>query len=226
MFTWRKLGKVFDPTALGQGKWMREFAQAPSVLLFDGFVRVYFSCRPFADAQGQYVSHLAYVDLNRSNLLEIVNVSKAPIAALGERGTFDEFGTYPASVIRSGDDIRIYYAGWTRCESVPFNAAIGVLVSRDGGDTFARLGAGPVLSYSPDEPFVLGSPKIRQYDGVWYLWYASGREWRRTDGRPEPTYEIRMASSDDGLNWTKHGRGVIERRLGADECQAAADVIF
>jgi hypothetical protein len=224
MFKWEKLGKVFDPTTGGRHAWMREFAQAPSTLICDDVVRVYFSCRPTADADGQYVSRLASIDLNRRDLREVVRVAEAPIIELGARGTFDEFGMYPASVIRTDEDIRIYYAGWTRCESVPFNAAIGVIVSRDGGATFSRLGPGPVLSYSPDEPFVLGSPKIRKFDGVWYLWYASGRRWARTDGRPEPVYEIRMASSPDGINWTRMGRGLIENRLDGDECQAAADV--
>jgi predicted GH43/DUF377 family glycosyl hydrolase len=224
MFEWTKLGQVFDPTTRRSVSWMQEFAQAPSALLFERFVRVYFSCRAAADERGQYVSRLAYIDLDRSNLLDVVNVSPTPIASLGDRGTFDEFGMYPASVIRSGDEIRLYYAGWTRCESVPFNAAIGVVVSRDGGETFARIGAGPVLSYSPDEPFVLGSPKIRKYGSVWYLWYASGRAWRRTDSRPEPVYQIRMARSDDGIQWTREGRSIVEQRLGGDECQAAADV--
>ena len=30
--------------------WLKEFAQGPATLVFDDFVRVYFSCRPKADA--------------------------------------------------------------------------------------------------------------------------------------------------------------------------------
>ena len=43
MFRWQKLGKIFDPTELKNYGWMDEFAQAPSSLIFDDFVRVYFS---------------------------------------------------------------------------------------------------------------------------------------------------------------------------------------
>ena len=46
---------------------MTEFAQAPSTLVFDDFLRVYFSCRPSPDQKGQYVSYSAFVDLNRKN---------------------------------------------------------------------------------------------------------------------------------------------------------------
>ena len=78
-------------------------------------------------------------------------------------------------------------------------------ISRDGGETFQRLGDGPVLPYSPDEPFLLGSPRIRKFDGRWQLWYVAGKEWRMTDGKPEPMYKIRMATSDNGIDWVKHG---------------------
>ena len=76
MFTWKKLGRVFDPTEIKDRAWLAAFAQAPAVLIFDDFVRVYFSCRPPADENGQYVSYSAYVDLNRKNLFEILNVKK------------------------------------------------------------------------------------------------------------------------------------------------------
>jgi sucrose-6-phosphate hydrolase SacC (GH32 family) len=145
---------------------------------------------------------------------------------LGKRGTFDEFGTYPVSVIQDHSQIRAYFSGFTRCESVPFNAAIGVAISNDGGLTFERLGDGPVLSFSPDEPFLLGSPRIRKFGESWQLWYVAGREWRKVDGKPEPVYKIRMATSNDGVNWQKEGRDLIPDKLGEHECQACPDVIF
>src|ERR1019366_996234 len=118
MFKWKKLGRVFNSQDVKGKDWLNEFAQAPSVLIFDKFIRVYFACRPLPDANDQYVSYSAFVDFNRNNLTEIVNIAKQPILKLGERGTFDEFGTYPTSVIRNGNEIIAYYGGWTRCESV------------------------------------------------------------------------------------------------------------
>ncbi|MEP7282106.1 MAG: hypothetical protein ABI696_09020 [Rubrivivax sp.] len=224
MFRWKKLGKVFDPAGVADRPWLQEFAQAPATLVLDDRVRVYFSCRPPADAQGQYVSHSAWVDLDRSDLFRVREVSDRPILELGQLGDFDEFGVYPVSVIRDGPRVRAYYAGWTRCESVPFNTAIGTAVSDDGGRSFQRLGRGPVLSYSPDEPFVLSGPKIRRFDGRYHLYYIAGRKWKRVDGRPEPVYKIRVALSDDGLHWRKLGRDLIESRVEEDEAQASPDV--
>lgn len=226
MFSWRKLGHVFDPERIDRPEWMREFAQAPATLVFDTFVRVYFSCRPPADAAGQYVSRAAYVDLKRDNLFEVVGVSPEPIMDLGGLGTFDQFGTYPTSVIRHGHEVRAYYGGWTRCASVPFDVAIGYAVSRDHGATFEKHGRGPVLGASLHEPFVISGPKIRRFGDRWCLWYIAGTKWIPTTGRAEPVYRIRMATSNDGLRWERAGRELIPARLEADECQASPDVIF
>ena len=226
MIIWEKLGRVFDPSKVEGKSWLQEFAQAPSTLVFDDFVRVYFSCRPQADKQGQYVSYSAYVDLDRKDLFKVLRVSDQPILPLGGLGEFDEFGTYPVSVIRNGDEVRAYYGGWTRCESVPFNVAIGLATSIDQGQTFNKFGNGPVLSYSPDEPFVLSGPKIRRFDNKWYLWYIAGRKWKMVDGRAEPVYKIRMATSDDGVGWVKLNKDIIKSRIEEDEAQASPDVFY
>lgn len=226
MFQWKKIAKVFTPQNVPGREWLREFAQAPAALIFDDHLRIYFSCRPPPDENGQYVSYSAYVDLSRADPTKVLRVAERPILGLGGLGEFDEFGTYPVSVIRNGDELRAYYAGWTRCESVPFNVAIGMAISRDEGDTFTKLGNGPVLSFSPEEPFILSGPKIRRFNDVWYLWYIAGRKWKMVDGRPEPVYKIRMASSSDGIHWIKVNKDLIENRVEEDEAQASPDVSY
>ncbi len=226
MFQWKKTGRIFHPLEVRNRDWLKEFAQAPCVLPFDEFVRVYFSGRPLPDAQGQYVSYSGFVDLDRKNLFSILHVSEEPILRLGGLGDFDEFGIYPVSVIRNGNQVYAYYAGWTRCESVPFNVAIGLGISQDGGVTFKKYGNGPILSYTPDEPFVLSGPKIRRFHNHWYLFYIAGRKWKRVDGRPEPVYKIRLATSADGILWNKFNQDLIESRVEEDEAQASPDVVF
>jgi len=224
MFKWKKIGKVFDPTEYKNDIWLNEFAQAPSVLEFEDYIRVYFSCRPKADEKGQYVSYSSYVDLDKENF-QVIDVAKKPILELGDIGTFDEFGTYPVSVIKSDNKYMAYYGGWTRCESVPFNVAIGYAES-DDGKIFKRLGNGPILSYSIDEPFILSGPKIRKFNDTFYLFYIAGRKWVIVNGKPEPIYKIRMAHSQDGIHWIKHNKDLIDNLLNENEAQASPDVIF
>ena len=225
-FRWKKLGKVFNPKNITNRNWLTEYAQAPATLVFDDFIRVYFSCRPAPDEKGQYVSYSAWLDLDRSNLFKIIQVAEHPILNLGSCGSFDEFGTYPVSVIRDGKLVRAYYAGWTRCESVPFNVSIGVALSEDDGVSFKKIGKGPVLSYTLEEPFILSGPKVRRFNNVWYLFYIAGSKWKLVSGRPEPVYKIRLATSEDGLNWRKLNKDLIDSRIEDDEAQASPDVFF
>jgi hypothetical protein len=226
MFHWKKIGKVFTPQEVTGRPWLKEFAQAPATLVFDDFLRVYFSCRPLADAHGKYVSYSAWVDLDRQDLFKVRDIATQPILNLGGLGEFDEFGTYPVSVMRDGNKVRAYYAGWTRCESVPFNVAIGMAISGDGGKTFERTGTGPILSCSPDEPFVLSGPKVRHFNGHWQLFYIAGRKWKMVDGRAEPVYKIRLATSEDGIHWRKFNQDLITSRIEEDEAQASPDVFY
>lgn len=227
MFKWKKLGKVFDPTKVKDIPWMHHYAQAPATLLFDDFVRVYFSTRTPADADGQFVSYGAYVDLDRKNLLNVKAISQKPIMPLGERGTFDEFGTYPISVIPDGDKVIAYYGGWTRPESVPFDVAIGMAISNDLGETFEKIGSGgPILGPGLKQPFIISGPKIRYINDRWFLYYIAGEKWLTDGERPEPVYKIRLAVSENGLAWNRSNEQIIALTTQINECQASPDVIF
>ncbi len=226
MFKWKKLGRIFNPTDIKGKAWLDEFAQAPATLIFDDFVRVYFSCRSKRDENGQFVSYSAFVDLDRKNLFNIINIAQAPVLKLGKKGCFDEFGTYPISVLRENKEIWAYYGGWSRCVAVPFNTAIGFAKSINNGESFEKLGNGPILSYSPDEPFNVGSVRIRKFDNLYYLFYVTGKKWLMVNGKPEMSLKIRMASSTDGLNWTKHNKNLILELNCETESQASPDVFY
>lgn len=225
MFRWKKLGRIFNPAEVKGRPWLHEFSQAPTTLVFEDFVRVYFSCRPAPDKSGQYVSYSTYVDLDRRDLQRVIRVADSPIMGLGELGAFDEFGVYPVSVIRAENRILCYYGGWTRCQSVPFTVAIGIAESLDNGSTFSRLGPGPLLASNPLDPYVVAGPRVRRFEGRWYIWYVAGTSWHEIDGRVEAVYKIRMADSEDGMNWCRNGADILSDRLGADECQASPDVL-
>lgn len=225
---WKKLGQVFDPATWNDGidrEWMKSHSQCTSALVFDNFVRIYFSSRYDKDKDGQATSVTAFLDVERNNLKKIIRVSENPVLPLGELGHFDENAIYPTSVIRHNGKVLLYYAGWSRCKSVPFNTSIGLAISDDDGETFARYGNGPILSAGPYEPFVLSGPKIRKFDGKFYLYYLAGCRWIENEGgSPEIIYKNRMAVSDDGINWKREDRNIISDIYDENECQAGPDV--
>ena len=205
---------------------MTSFAQAPSTLVFEDYLRVYFSTRPDPDSFGQFVSFTGFVDLDIADLTRIVRISEQPIMQLGGKGTFDEFGVYPFSAVRFGERILGFHGGWTRPSSVPFAVSIGASESFDGGASYVRLGPGPVISASPNEPFVISGPKIRLFNGALYMYYIAGKSWIETRRVPEPVYRIRMAVSSDGISWKREDRDLIVPLDDGDEAQASPDVFW
>ena len=223
---WKKHGRVFVPSQNSSLSWRKEFAQAPATLILKDRIRVFYSTRSTIEQSGQYTSYSSFLDVSLDDPSQIIYNHDEPILPLGGVGSFDEHGIYPFSAIQREDVVLGYYAGWHRCTSVPFNTAIGVCASRDGGRTFKKLGTGPILSYSPKEPFVISGPKIRRFNNTFYLFYIAGSEWILDNGKPEPIYKIRYATSNDGLTWTKANRSIIADKLDKHEAQASPDVFY
>ncbi|MEI7956684.1 MAG: hypothetical protein WCJ66_16080, partial [Verrucomicrobiota bacterium] len=110
---WKKLGKIFDPTQHTLPNQCVQFAQSPQALVFDNFVRIYFSTRALDPVNGKFLSHIAFVDMDK-NLRKVIGVSEQTVIPLGELGGFDEHGIFPMSVMRHGVDIYGYTCGWNR----------------------------------------------------------------------------------------------------------------
>jgi len=224
---WKKLGKIFDPTQHKLPNDCAQFAQSPQALVFDDFVRIYFSTRAVDKSNGKYLSHIAFVDFHK-NLRDVTRVSDKTVIPLGGLGCFDEHGIFPMSVIRHDDVVYGYTCGWNRRVSVSVDTAIGLAISRDEGLTFERIGDGPVLAASLHEPCLVGDGFVKVICGVFHMWHIFGIGWRKTSpgAPPDRTYKIGHATSSDGINWVKEeARQIISDRLGADESQALPTVI-
>lgn len=222
---WKKLGRVFNPVEHHLPDNCFEFAQSPQALLFDNFVRIYFSTRE-RDTSGKYLSHISFVDFD-FEFKNILNLSKETVISLGGLGCFDEHGIFPLNVLRHENKILGYIGGWSRRVAVSVETAIGLAVSHDQGETFTRVGAGPVLTASQYEPFLVGDPFVRVFNGTYHMWYIYGVRWIRESGHsvPERVYKIGHATSPDGVAWRKTSKQVIKDRLNIDECQALPTVI-
>ncbi|MCK9293996.1 MAG: hypothetical protein M0P70_02845 [Desulfobulbaceae bacterium] len=223
---WQKLGKIFDPTQHSLPNGCVQFAQSPQTLVFDDFVRIYFSTRAL-DSKGKFLSHIAFCDMHK-NLLDIIRVSDRTVIPPGGLGCFDEHGIFPMNVLRHGDAVYGYTCGWNRRVSVSVDTAIGLAISRDDGLTFQRIGDGPVLAASLHEPFLIGDSFVKVIGGVFHMWYIFGTCWKKftPDAAPDRTYKIGHATSNDGINWIKEeSRQIIPDRLGRDESQALPTVI-
>jgi predicted GH43/DUF377 family glycosyl hydrolase len=223
---WIKHGKIFNPLEYSLPSGCVQFAQSPQALIFDDFVRIYFSTRAL-DTNGKFLSHVAFVDMTK-NLRDIIRISEKPVIPLGNLGCFDEHGIFPINVVRYRDAIYAYTCGWNRRISVSVDTAIGLAISHDDGETFKRYGNGPVLSASLHEPCLVGDGFVKIIDDIFHMWYIFGTGWKQyaPDAAPDRTYKIGHATSENGIDWIKEEASrIIPDRLGPDESQALPTVV-
>lgn len=225
---WKKRGQLFDPTSHQfQDFDCNLFAQSPQAIVFDDYVRIYFSTRK-VDSNNQFLSIIRYLDFSK-DFLKIYSYSVKEIIDLGELGTFDEHGIFPFSPIKIDDKIFAYTCGWSRRISVPVETSTGYVVSYDNGHTFQRIGKGPVLTSSLNETCLVGDSFVKFFEGKFHMWYIFGKKWlQATVNEPAVrVYKIAYASSDDGINWLKNeSKQIITDVINEFECQALPSVEF
>jgi hypothetical protein len=222
---WKKRGMVFDFYNSPFRDRFVGFAQSPQVLVFDTFVRIYFSTR-LRSENGKFVSVVQFINMDR-DFRRISGYSNGDVIPPSKKGTFDEHGIFPINVVRHENRILAYTTGWTRRVSVSCDTGIGLAESFDNGETFVRYHDGPVLSSSLNEPYLVCDGFVRNFGGLWHMWYIYGTEWRiyTTGGQPERTYKIGHAVSSDGIQWKKEGAPVIAENY-PEECQALPTVLY
>lgn len=224
-FYWDKKGKIFNPDTISE--YIQKYAQVPTPIeLFDK-VRIYFTTRPDKTTGEQFVSYISFIEVEKNDFSKILYVNKSPVLQLGSSGEFDEFGTMPGSVlfIPERNEYWLYYTGWTRMQSVPFNTAIGLAISTDNGYTFKRFGKGPIIGDIYNEPYIHNGPRvIRINEFSWLMWYHGGIKWLNNNGKMESVYVIMYATSKDGITWKRTGEQIIPSVV-PDECQGTSPPI-
>lgn len=200
--------------------WINHHLQAPNSLVVGDKVRIFFSTR-LKDSEG-FTSLPGFFDLLMTDYEKITSHSSSPALDLGQLGSFDRHGVYPSSVIHSRGRYIMAYGGWSRPIAPRFDVSIGIAESLDG-EKFSRLYQGPVIGKSPRSSFIQASPKIREFDDLYHIFYIAGESWASNGQRYEPRYLIRHAVSSDLRHWELSDAPIIPQTVPL-ESQASPDV--
>jgi hypothetical protein len=195
---WEKQGKIFETPALHD--WDRSHAQVPVIdVLNDKVWRIYYATR---NAQNQ--CNTSFIEVEAGNPANVLYRHDRPIFELGAIGTFDDAGIMPSCILDVEGKKYMYYIGWNAGTTVGYRLAIGLAIS-DDGITFRKYSTGPVMDRSIVDNCLCASPFVIREDDGWKMWYVSGTHWELINGKPEPFYHIKYASSADGINWDREG---------------------
>ena len=198
---WTRRGLIFS--ASGQFGWMNSHAQVPTPIVVDDIIRIFFASR-----KENNESKISFLDVRKDDPREIVYIHEKPILLNGPPGSFDEHGLMPSSIYKYKDIYYLYYSGWSRRTSVPYSNLTGIAKSKDC-IKFEKIFEGPILSTNKLEPFSATSPCVQRLNNDFLMFYCSGTDWIKINGKFEHTYDIKLARSRDCLNWTQNGKTII-----------------
>jgi hypothetical protein len=207
---WTKQGLIYRPdTTL---TWQASHAALPTRLpLVGSQYRIFFSSR---DKDNR--AHVGRFDIDLASGATS-NPAREPVLAPGDWGHFDDHGVQACSIARADNgDLYLYYLGWNTGKKDPlFYAAIGLAVSRDGGETFSKFSPAPILQRSRFDPWMVSGGTVVRRGPEWLMYYLSGFKFEFTASGPISWYDIKIARSRDGIEWTRSGEVALP--LQADE---------
>ncbi|MFB3902680.1 MAG: hypothetical protein ACE15E_04450 [Acidobacteriota bacterium] len=142
-----------------------------------------------------------------------------PVFTPAEGEAFDNRGVDFPNIVRLNDNLwYMYYTGWgTWAEKGRIANRTGLAISWDGGRTWTRDGPDPILPLGEAGKWdsdLTGSVFVLREGDRWRMWYTAGR-YVSDSSAPQPIdIQIGLASSSDGIHWTRQPAPVLPTRKG------------
>ena len=189
---WEKKGLIFSCNFFDTG-----YAQDAFIDKLNNDVwRIYYSART-----KDVVSLPFYIDVEAGNPSNILTVVDKPLLLPGKPGTFDETGITMTSIVQTGDVKYLYYCGWNKRLTIPYALSIGVAVVKNNDTLYEKIYEGPIVDRSIHNPISVSAPMVIFDEGIFKMWYITFTEWIVVDGRQEPIFVIKYATSSNGIDW-------------------------
>jgi predicted GH43/DUF377 family glycosyl hydrolase len=198
LFNWKKIGKIVSP--LKNSYWTKSHCMLPTpVNIKKNIFRIFYTSR---NKQNQ--SFITFTDIKISDEIKIIKHANKPVLSPGQLGCFDDNGVTPSSVIKIGKKIYLYYVGWKPKSTTRYSLMGGLAISTNNGKTFKRYSRSSIFQNNDREPFqIMTAPYVIKTKNDWKLWYVSCEKWKDPN---YPIYNIKYASSKDGLKWKQTGK--------------------
>tara|TARA_R110001592_G_scaffold294462_4_gene564284 strand:+ start:7511 stop:8458 length:948 start_codon:yes stop_codon:yes gene_type:complete len=205
---WIKKGLIYVPDGIKE--WSKSHAQVPFAYRLNvDIIRIFFATR-----DKNSCSSTSFIDVNANNPSEVLYVHNKPVLEKGTRGSFDDSGTMPSWLLKIDNKLFLYYTAWNKSVEASYRLSIGLAVSEDNGLTFKKIFKGPVMDRSINDPIWVGQPCVRREDEMWKMWYLCCEKIEVIDEHPEPFYNVKYATSKDGVNWDRANEVCIDFDFG------------
>lgn len=182
-------------------------AQLPIVQQKEDCWRIYFTNR---NEDNQNVGN--YIDVDIGEPFAILD-EQLEVLVPGDPGDTDAAGVMPTAVYED----KLYYIGWTLRQDVPYYNYTSVAVN--------GYKLGPILPPDIVDKGYSGTICVTKINGEYVGYYLSCVDWLYDENQTlQPSYDIKIAWSLDGLDWVKSGKTAI--KLEGDEAGISAATVI
>jgi len=195
--TW--IDYIYNPIITSSNSYYDSYGVTqPQIIVENGLYKMYY----FGIVSGAH-KYVLYAE--SSDGLSWNKPFQYPILNPGESGSWDSWAVHPGAVFKDDDNIyKMYYYGYSNQYD---QWHIGLATSADGVNWIKY--PQPILYATSGWEYQIGSSSIIKKDGVYYLYYF---------GRYAPNYRIGVATSTDGINFTKYpGNPILSNTISWEE---------
>jgi predicted GH43/DUF377 family glycosyl hydrolase len=155
---------------------------APQIIFENGLYKMW-----YLGVASSATKYVLYAESNNgTNWTRPIN---HPVLYPGNYGTWDSWAVHPGAILKDGNEYKMYYYGYSNQYD---QWHIGLAISIDGinWEKYPQ----PILLGTSGWEYQIFTSSIIKRDSIYLLYYT---------GRNLPSYQIGVAISSDGINFTK-----------------------
>lgn len=126
------------------------------------------------------------------------NKTTSPVLDYGTPGSWDSYSLGSGAVIKEGSNYVMYYNGSSQLYG---QVSIGMAISTDG--IHWQKNSTPVITPDSSLQYYIGVESVIKENGKYYMYYGS------SPGYNYNAFSINLATSTDGVSWTKYSGNPI-----------------
>ncbi len=195
---WIKLGQIYKPQ-LTHPKLLSHAANPLALHLLGDVYRVYFNAR-----DDQKRSSVGFVDIDIIKQ-KVVYIHDKPVFVFGDEFSFYSHGVSIGNCYEVEGQKYILFMGWQCPANDHWRGEIGRLrVNQDFSLTLDN--SQPLMPLDEVDNISLSYPWVQRIKNKFFMWYGTTITWDAGNG--EMIHTINLATSNDGLQWEKHGLAI------------------
>lgn len=222
MQNWDIIGRLLSPTDLPDTELSVSHFFVPFLeKINSNSYYLYFSSRDANNKGSIFKTEMNYSD----GEFKIGKIHPSPELSFGSLGNFDESGVTGCHIMKISNESYLYYVGWNIGSSVPFRNSIGI-AKADKNGLWEKQFKGPILDRSIHDSCFVASNCVIKIGEKYIMYYLSCDKWERDNEKLRHSYNIKIAESQDGINWQPTGKIAIDYSYPNEYAISVPRVIF